>query len=104
MLASCPAAPDIPDQRLHEKVAAHGFDDDNVHDEAARVVAVAGDALRAAGYDNDLPLLEAMLAEHRTPAHLMREHFTRTGSFFGPAVVSSVGPAMTGSRTKLTIT
>jgi hypothetical protein len=80
-----PGSADLPDAALHRKVALSGFDDDAVHDEARRIVAVAGAALQAGGYKKDLPLLEEMLALRRTPAHLMREHFRRTGSPFATA-------------------
>ncbi len=64
-----PACADLPDEQLHRKVALTGFDDNAVHREAAKIVAVATSALRSAGSRADLPLLEAMLATRRTPAH-----------------------------------
>jgi hypothetical protein len=74
-----PGAADQPDKRLHQKVALSGFEDDDVHREAVMVVAVARQALDAAGYSSDLPLIAESLALRRTPAHSMREHFARTG-------------------------
>ncbi len=81
-----PGAADLPDAALHAHVARAGFDDDRVRAEAARVVATAQDALRAAGEDDALPLLAEIIETRRTPAHAMRERFLRTGSFFAPPV------------------
>jgi hypothetical protein len=77
-----PGRADAPDRQLHQKVAESAFDDDEVHEMAGRIVAVAKDALRASGCGEDLALLEEMLATRRTPAHRMRERFVRTGHFF----------------------
>jgi hypothetical protein len=88
-----PAAADLPDARLHRHVALTGFDDDDVHREAAKVVAAAKEALAAAGHPSDLPLLEEMLALRRTPAHLMRENFMRTGDpFTSPPQAATTAP------------
>jgi hypothetical protein len=78
-----PGSADLPDERLHRRVALSGFDDDDVHREAGSILAAARSSLQAAGYATGLPLLERMLALRRTPAHLMREQFMRSGSFFG---------------------
>jgi hypothetical protein len=74
----------LPDRQLHRKIASWGFDEDEVREEAARIVAVARDALRARGSGECFPLLEEMLATRRTPAHAMRERFGSTGALFGP--------------------
>lgn len=75
-----PGAADYPDKQLHEKVARTGFSDDRIHHQAVDILATAQGALESAGYRNTLPLLAEMLALRLTPAHSMREHFTRTGS------------------------
>ena len=78
-----PGRADLPDQQLHQRVALTGFDDDDVHEMAVGIVAVAQASLAADGYPNDVPLLQDMLATRRTPAHRRREAFLRTGSFLG---------------------
>jgi hypothetical protein len=74
----------LPDGALHRRVARSGFDDEEVHREAARIVAVARRTARVLGYGQDFPLLEDMLATRRTPAHAMRERFQRAGTLFQP--------------------
>lgn len=76
-----PGLAELPDKQLHQKVAVAGFDDEHVHREAESVVAAAREALRAAGIERDLPLLQHMLETRRTPAHSIREQFMRTASF-----------------------
>jgi len=79
-----PGAADLPDGKLHRTVALRGFEDNEIHCEAARVVAAARQALRVSGRGADLPLLEEMLAARRTPAHAIRERFEATGLLFEP--------------------
>lgn len=80
-----PEGADLPDQQLHQRVARSGFEDDHVHSEATKILAIARRSLKAAGDDKGFPLLEKMLALRRTPAHPMREYFLQTGEFFTPA-------------------
>jgi hypothetical protein len=75
-----PGGADLPNKQLHQQVALTGFSGDDVHKQAVEVLAAAQHALGTAGYRNDLPLLQEMLALRLTPAHSMREHFMRTGS------------------------
>jgi hypothetical protein len=79
--ADLPARADLPDQQLHRRVAFSGFAEDEIHDQAAMVVAAAQKSLHAGGYGGDLPLIREMLATRRTPAHAMRERFAQFGSF-----------------------
>ncbi|HEV2078507.1 MAG TPA: hypothetical protein VGR19_01230 [Allosphingosinicella sp.] len=72
-----PGMADAADRKLHQQVALSGFADDAVHQESARVVAIARDTLKAEGFSGDFPLLEHMLAARLTPAHAMREPFAR---------------------------
>jgi hypothetical protein len=74
-----PGAADVPDGEAHRKVALCGFEDDVVHEAARRIVGLARAALRANGWAGDFPLLGEMLAARRTPAHVLRERFERTG-------------------------
>lgn len=83
-----PGVVDLPDRELHQKVAITGFDDDEVHEEAASIVRFARAALRERGFEHELPLMETMLATRRTLAHAMREHFERNGSLFQPLLVA----------------
>jgi hypothetical protein len=70
-----PGAADLPNPELHQEVALSGFDDGEVHSQAARIVAAAQEALEAHGWSPDLPQLEEMLATRRTPAHASRAAF-----------------------------
>jgi hypothetical protein len=74
-----PGGADAPDAAMHRAVALTGFDEPAVREGAARVVAVASEALLARGHSAAFPLLEDMLRTRRTPAHAMRERFVRTG-------------------------
>jgi hypothetical protein len=76
-----PGAADLPDQQRHRRAAVTGFDDGDVHREAARLLAVARRTLRQRGERKEFPLMAEMLATRRTPAHALRDHFVRTGSF-----------------------
>jgi hypothetical protein len=76
-----PGCADAPDCELHRRVAVSGFEEDAVHAEAGRLVRVARASLRSFGRPQDFPLLDAMLATRRTPAHAMRESFLTRGLF-----------------------
>jgi hypothetical protein len=82
--AEVPGTADLPDGQRHRMVALTGFDDNGVHHEAGRLVALARETLRQLEFGEEFPLLEAMLTARRTPAHSMRERFVRTGSLFEP--------------------
>lgn len=81
-----PGSADRADAALHRRAALAAFDDEAVRDGAASLLSAARAALRDRGFPCDLPLLEAMLAARRTPAHAMREHFARTGTLFTPLI------------------
>lgn len=77
-----PGTADRPDQRLHRRVAVAGFDDDEIHGQARKVVAAAATALHARGMETSLRRLEEMLASRRTPAHSMRELFENNRALY----------------------
>jgi hypothetical protein len=74
-----PGVADVADTSLHRAVALAGLDEPAIHSQAAHLVAIAGETLAAHGCPAHFPLLRRMLETRQTPAHAMRERFTRTG-------------------------
>lgn len=67
---------------LHQKAALFGFDDDEIRCSAARVLEAAANALARFGEQDSVDAvltLACPLADHRTPAHQMIQHYLATG-------------------------
>lgn len=88
-------ASDRWDTARHQKAALFGFDDDEIRRTAARVLEAAANALARAGEQNSADAVLSLacpLADHRTPAHQMIQHYHATGQMYRKGGLSEAMP------------